>query len=241
MEVHIQRVQSLAGCEQARDIARELWGDEAACSVAQMSVHAQYGGVVLVAEVDGQAVGFLVSFPARYKGEFVLWSHEAGVLEPYLHKGIGYRLKDLQRKLALAEGYASIVWTYDPLIARNAHFNLNKLGAAICEFKVNAYGADETDLINRGLETDRFVVRWNLKGAAISHSNISDVTPILQLEDGVPKLRTVSAAGTATHFAVDIPLDFSRLMASQRESVQAWKMAFRQATLSLEQAGYAVD
>jgi predicted GNAT superfamily acetyltransferase len=185
MLVRVQKVTSLAECDTARAIAAAVWGLDAACSTPQMSVHANYGGVVLLAYVDVEPVGFLFSFPALYRGEWVLWSHETAVLSDYLHQGIGTTLKLAQRDAARELGYRKIAWTYDPLVSRNAHFNLNKLGARVVEYKVNAYGADEGDLVNRGIETDRFIAVWDVpkvddvnregdhKGDREDHSDLS--------------------------------------------------------------------
>ena len=52
-------------------------------------------------------------------------------------------------------------WTFDPLVARNAYFNLHKLGAVADRFERNFYG-EMTDTLNRGERTDRVVVRWDL-------------------------------------------------------------------------------
>jgi predicted GNAT superfamily acetyltransferase len=52
-------------------------------------------------------------------------------------------------------------WTYDPLLARNAHFNLQKLGAFADGFERDFYG-EMDDQLNRGDRSDRFTVRWEL-------------------------------------------------------------------------------
>jgi predicted GNAT superfamily acetyltransferase len=77
------------------------------------------------------------------------------------HGGVGYALKLAQRAQALAQGIRVVRWTFDPMVARNAYFNLHKLGAVCDRFHRNFYGA-MTDLLNRGERTDRFVVRWDL-------------------------------------------------------------------------------
>ncbi|GMA61342.1 enolase C-terminal domain-like protein [Alicyclobacillus fastidiosus] len=125
-----------------------------------MFVHATYGGVLLLAHAGRQPVGSLFSFPSLYRGEWVLWSHETAVLPEFLHQGIGYQLKLMQRQIAAEMGYQSIAWTFDPLVSRNAHFNMNKLGASIAEYKVNVYGTMENDLVEQGLPSDRWIAVW---------------------------------------------------------------------------------
>ncbi len=158
----IREARSQADLEQCKYIATMVWGNDSSCSIAQMSVHVRYGGIVLLALKDGEAVGFTLSFPARLKGQWVLWSHETAVLSHVLHHGIGYDLKMTQRRLARDLGYSAIAWTFDPLISRNAHFNLNKLGTKVVDFIPNCYGVMEGDPLNEGVESDRFLAFWDL-------------------------------------------------------------------------------
>ena len=108
-----------------------------------------------------------------------LHSHIAGVLPAGLGRSVGFALKLHQRAWALRHGVDVIAWTYDPLIRRNAYFNLAKLGARPTEYLPNFYGAMD-DAINGGTETDRMLVRWELR---------SD----LAVAAGGPKPRAVSA------------------------------------------------
>jgi predicted GNAT superfamily acetyltransferase len=80
------------------------------------------------------------------------------------HKGVGYALKLAQRAQALEQGIHVARWTYDPMITRNAWFNLGKLGAVVDRFERRFYGEME-DAINAGERTDRFTVRWDLDRA----------------------------------------------------------------------------
>lgn len=178
MSIFIQSVDTMEEVALCRKLAAQVWGEPSACSIPQMSVHAKYGGVLLLAFDDATPVGFLFSFPALYRGEWVLWSHETAVLPGYLHQGIGAELKRTQRQRAEDIGYDKIAWTFDPLVSRNAYFNLNKLGARVSEYKINAYGMDDTDQINRGMETDRFIAVWDVK------DDSKFVTPHTQLNSG---------------------------------------------------------
>src|SRR3546814_4199746 len=88
-------------------------------------------------------------------------SHIAGGLPQYQGRGIGRVLKQHQRDWAFAREAGHITWTFDPLIARNAHFNLRVLGARVTEYLVDQYGS-MPDEINRGIPTDRLLVTWAL-------------------------------------------------------------------------------
>ena len=81
-------------------------------------------------------------------------SHITGVLPGLQSQGLGRLLKQHQREWALAREVGHITWTFDPLVARNAHFNLRVLGARVTEYLVDHYGPMD-DGVNRGDETDR--------------------------------------------------------------------------------------
>jgi len=89
--------------------------------------------------------------------EVVHWSHALGVRESARNLGIGRQLKDYQRAELARLGIRSMYWTFDPLIAKNAHFNLNRLGARVVEYVPDMYGTTKSPL-HHGLATDRFVV-----------------------------------------------------------------------------------
>ena len=110
--------------------------------------------------VTGEMLGACTGFfgpPAHAE----LHSHIAGVREAGLGRSVGFALKVHQRAWCLRQGVRVIAWTYDPLIRRNAYFNLVKLGALPAEYLRNFYGAMD-DAINAGTETDRLLVRWDL-------------------------------------------------------------------------------
>ncbi|MCT9929611.1 GNAT family N-acetyltransferase [Planotetraspora sp. A-T 1434] len=83
---------------------------------------------------------------------------------PYADRGVGFALKLAQRAWALRHGATSIAWTFDPLVRRNARFNLVKLGAVAREYLPDFYGPLD-DGVNTGDETDRFTAQWSLTGA----------------------------------------------------------------------------
>ncbi|MEV8131945.1 hypothetical protein AB0O54_12430 [Pseudarthrobacter oxydans] len=85
----------------------------------------------------------------------------AGVLPGSGDKGVGFALKQHQRAWSLARGIDTMTWTFDPLVSRNARFNLTKLGAYASEYACNFYGQME-DEINANDESDRLVAVWPL-------------------------------------------------------------------------------
>lgn len=132
------------------------------------------GGWTLAAIVAGRMVGFVHHLAAVSPNNEVFgYSHMMAVAKDYQNKGIGARLKWAQRDRALAEGRTLIKWTWDPMQARNAHFNLNRLGVTVNSYIDNYYGtdyfADPTQAVeNRpGLRTDRLYARWDLNSPRV--------------------------------------------------------------------------
>ena len=87
----------------------------------------------------------------------IMYSADAVLMKD---RGVGTALKAAQRTLAADMGYNKIMWTYDPLVRRNAHLNLGKLGASVVEFVPDYYGPYRSDQQSRDALTDRFVVSW---------------------------------------------------------------------------------
>ena len=88
-------------------------------------------------------VGFVHHLAAvRRNNEIFGYSHVMAVAKDYQNKGVGARLKWAQRAKAISEGRDFIKWTWDPMQARNAHFNLNRLGVTVRSLRENFYGID---------------------------------------------------------------------------------------------------
>jgi len=111
------------------------------------------GSVVGAFDPQDRLVGFAYGFLGT-DGEQTFHYSQAAVVAPELQsKGLGRRLKLAQRDVALAWGTTAMRWAYDPMVTRNAHFNLDVLGAVGIDFKPDLYGEPNTD---------RIVVQWDL-------------------------------------------------------------------------------
>jgi predicted GNAT superfamily acetyltransferase len=124
-----------------------------------------------------------------------LHSHVAGVRPEAQNAGVGFALKLDQRRWALEQGIGLITWTFDPLVRRNAVFNLAKLGATVSEYLVDFYGA-MADGVNAGQGSDRWWVRWELDGPAptIGSKHFVEPRPIDRIcptPDDIEALRRV--------------------------------------------------
>ncbi len=140
--------------------------------VRHLIVTKNAGGFTLGAYDGDRLAGFVLSVPAVMRGERAFYSHMTGVRQEYQSLGIGAKLKWAQRERALADGVKFIKWTFEPIKARNAYFNLEKLGAVVSEFQQNFYGMDyatapETAGQKFGLASDRLFAEWHLESEKV--------------------------------------------------------------------------
>ena len=133
------------------------------------------GGQILGAFDGRRLVGFTLAMPGLRNGGAYLHSHMTGVHTDYRDRGVGRMLKLFQREEALGRDLRLIEWTFDPLEMRNAHFNLNRLGAIARRYVPNMYGITSSPL-HRGLATDRLVAEWYLDSPRVL-ATLSEALP----------------------------------------------------------------
>jgi predicted GNAT superfamily acetyltransferase len=127
-----------------------------------------YGGSYVAGAFEGERMaGASIGFVAMDGGDgrAVLHSHVTGVAAGFRGRGVGLALKTHQHQWARGRGLASVVWTFDPLVRRNAHFNLatlGALGATAPRYLVDFYG-DMPDAVNAGQGSDRLLVDWSTR------------------------------------------------------------------------------
>lgn len=130
------------------------------------------GGFTLGAYDGDRLAGYVLSVPAFLRGEKAFYSHMTGVRPDYQGSGVGRQLKWAQRARALAEGVRFIKWTFEPVKARNAFFNLEKLGAIVTEYERNFYGTDYAVAPESGkqigLQSDRLFAEWHLESPKVT-------------------------------------------------------------------------
>ncbi len=159
--VTIRRFNALEEYFACEALQQEVWGFEDLSVVPAhlLVTFDKRGGLVLGAFDRDVLVGFVYGFVGQQYGMATHNSVMSAVRPQYRNQGIAHRLKLAQRKAALAQGFSLMTWTFDPLQALNAHFNLTKLGVVIREHYRNVYGPFR-DAINRDMPTDRFGVEW---------------------------------------------------------------------------------
>ncbi|WP_329519117.1 GNAT family N-acetyltransferase [Spirillospora sp. NBC_01491] len=176
---------------------------------------------------DGRMVGLSVAFLADPPG-VALHSHITGAVGG---RGVGLALKLHQREWALARGLSRITWTYDPLVRRNAYFNLVKLGARPGEYLPSFYGTIE-DSINAGDETDRVLAVWPLPDPRVVAATRGEHVPVPVPDDAATALGEkdgwpVRGGTDASTLLVAVPEDIEGLRRSAPEAARAWRTAVR--------------
>jgi predicted GNAT superfamily acetyltransferase len=151
------------------DMEKRIWGltdGEDAVPLPVLAATVRRGAILVGAFAGGEMVGFVYSIPAIHRGRLSHWSHMMGVTPAYRGSGLGRELKAIQRERALALGIDLVEWTYDPLLALNAHLNFGKLGVVVEEYEENIYGLS-TSPLHGSLPTDRFVAQWWIRSARV--------------------------------------------------------------------------
>ena len=166
----------------------------------------------------------------------VHWSHMLAVREEVQGRGVGRRLKEYQRAEAARLGVERICWTFDPLVARNAHFNLNRLGVEVAGYEVDMYGESDSPL-HAGLGTDRLVAVWPVTpGAAPSRPPAPGGAPII----GGLEAELAPLAALPPVVRIEIPPDIFAERAADLRRAAAWRAGTRPAFLEALARGYRV-
>lgn len=162
------RIRPLAGREEYQAcvaVQRSVWGDSFDDLLpARFLMVAHEAGAILsgaFGEKD-ELLGFVFGVPALHEGSVYHWSHMLAVRPEARGRGLGIALKLRQRETLLDRGIRLARWTFDPLEARNAHINLNRLGCRVERYVVDMYGRNTGSPLHAGLGTDRFIVAWEL-------------------------------------------------------------------------------
>lgn len=240
-EIAIRVLETVEEFERAVEIEIAVWGvqDRDVIPSSLMQAIRSAGGVSLGAYNGESIVGMSVAFPGFHDGIPMLWSHVTGVLGEYQRQNIGYRLKQAQAEWGRAAGYREIHWTFDPLQAGNANFNLNMLGATSSRYYVNFYGT-MNDAINRGIDSDRLEASWNLEvlhQPSPSNDYANNYPRLLTNNDNKP-ISAPEYLGQGT-VLVEIPCNLRTLDAPSRK---AWRLSLRESLVSAFEAGYtAID
>ncbi|GGU72986.1 hypothetical protein GCM10010260_00800 [Streptomyces filipinensis] len=235
--VTIRTVQDVARLAAVADYFSDVWQTPRTAppypaEVLHSLVHA--GGAVHAA-YDGQR---LAGASVAVLGP----EHSTYSLVAAADRGLGHAVKLAQRDWAAGRGARTMRWTFDPLVGRNARFNLAKLGAVGTEYLVDFYGP-MTDGVNDGDESDRLTVTWDLTAAGASspyedeaEAEAGACGPVVRrAPDGDPLARRDPAG---RHVWCRVPEDIVKLRAAEPALALRWRHAVRDVLLDAFTEGF---
>jgi predicted GNAT superfamily acetyltransferase len=162
-DIELRDVTTFADIHACVRLQKVTWGmPDLDVTSAKMFVIAQHAGMPAIGAFDasGELVGYVFTLLSRFHGTLAYYSHQLAVAAAWRDRGVGRRLKLAQRDRALRDGVELVVWTFDPLQSRNAHFNLDKLGAVVRRYIVNFYGEQNRTVFDAGIGSDRVFAEW---------------------------------------------------------------------------------
>lgn len=219
-------------------LQQETWGfaDLSVVPAHILITFQKRGGLVLGAFDGDVMAGFVYGHVGHQYGMATHNSIMSAVRPEYRNRGIAYQLKIEQRKMALEQGFSLMTWTFDPLQALNAHFNLNKLGVIVREYFCNIYGVFR-DEINKGLPTDRFGVEWWMDSPRVElrlsegvrpqappvphNAPLLDDRELLTPGEGVPQV------DGCNQLHLGIPISIDELKSKDAELALQWRYHIR--------------
>jgi predicted GNAT superfamily acetyltransferase len=233
-------------------LQRAVWGEEFTDLVpaALLRVVQHVGGVAAGAFTNaGELAGFVFGVSGIRDGRPSHWSDTLAVRAQYRDRGLGESLKRFQRELLLPLGIERMYWTYDPLESRNAHLNLNRLGASAGEYVRDFYGATGS-VLHEEIGTDRLVVQWELGAPSVvalmeghgtrTWCTASGASLVNVVRDGAagPETGEPDLQLDAPSVRVAIPADVQGLKARAPECAREWRRVTRLAFETYFARGY---
>jgi len=226
--VEIREVSSIEEYDACINLQRAIFGlpDLEISPRRHLIVSREAGGWTLGAFVEGRLVGFVHHLAAVRGIEIFGYSHMMAVASEYQNQGVGARLKWAQRARALWEGRELIRWTFEPVRARNAHFNLNRLGVVVRNYAVNFYGTDyvtnpaEKTAGASGMDSDRLFASWELRSPRVEALAAGLEYPL-----------------GPSNEVIEIPADFSALLKSDPAAAKREQLRIREEFLKTLSAG----
>ncbi len=207
-----EKLEDLAACVR---IQKDIWGyAEHELYPQRLFVNlGRIGGHVLGAfTIQGEQVGFVASMPAWHGRHRYLHSLSLGVMHGHENRGLGRALKLAQRDLALGAGIDSIEWSFDPLRAKNANLNINRLGVIVRRYEPDYYGHVDSRF-QQGLPSDRLIAEWRLQSLRVNRALAGK--PVRN-----PRKKPARV--------VEIPTDVDALIKKNIEEARTWQGRVRE-------------
>ena len=238
--MQIRDFESHADRAQCVELQELTWGRGFTEKVpaAMLLVAQKTGGVTAGAFDDaGTMLGYVFGVTGIKQGKLIHWSDMLAVRPEAQGLHLGERLKEYQRDKCRAMGIETMYWTYDPLVARNAHLNLNRMRARVDEFVVAMYGEETNSPLQGDMPTDRFVIAWAIDPA-------QSAEPLDALPDALALAVGEDASEgelvDALNVGVRVPRDITALAAADISTARRWRFATRRAFSHYLPRGYHV-
>jgi len=158
--------------------------------------------------------------------------------------GLGTRLKLYQREVLLAQGIDEVRWTFDPLEARNAHLNLNHLGAEVADYVEDLYEGEEGGELFEGIGTDRFILSWKIAGERVARAledRRAGAEEPFRAAPAVNPGAAVADLPEEPRVRIEIPENVQGLKAERPDEGIAWRASTRRAFEHYLERGYRVE
>lgn len=230
-------------CPAAASLLSSLWSSSVLEAPALVAL--SHAGSYVAGAFEGERmVGVCVGFLSQPLGE-AMHSHVAGVLADAAGRGIGTAMKLHQRAWCLELGLTRMTWTFDPLVARNASFNLRRLGAEVTDYLVDFYGT-MTDGVNAGQGSDRAFVTWRLDAPLPPSPDPADASGGSERGDEIlsvgPGELPVSSPlrDDVTRVIAALPADIEATRRTAPDTAALWRTALRDAIVPLLEDGWAI-
>jgi predicted GNAT superfamily acetyltransferase len=236
--VSIRSLRGYGDLEACVALQQVTWGEHCREIVppAVLLVAQKLGGLALGAfDRAGNLVGTLFGMTGLMDGEPVHWSHMLAVREEWRDRHVGQLLKQEQRRRLSTIGVHRIRWTFDPLVARNAHVNVHRLGSRVLEYVEDMYGDSPLSLTDSVIGSDRLVVEWRPLDSRPETVPTPDTWPRITLEHGLDQ-----TLPGRTGVLLEVPRDVQALKQADPERAVAWRSLTRRTFKHFLGGGYRV-
>ncbi len=196
---------------------------------------AEAGGYIAGIRVGGELVGAAVGFPRH---PFGLHSHIVGVLPTHAGRGVGRALKLHQRAWCLERKIGLVTWTFDPLVSRNAHLNLTRLGVTAPQYLVDHYGPMH-DALNSDDPSDRLLVNWDLLSPRTGEPPPEPAVTVLADRAGEPVPAPLPP--DTDRILIAVPGDIETLRRTDPLLARRWRLAVRETLHRRVEAGWVIE
>ena len=224
IKIEIREIVTIKEFELCSALQKEVFSlpDIETSPVRHFVITKNSGGFILGAFIEGKLIGFVLSMAGICGQERYFYSHLTAVLKDFQNHGIGAKLKWAQRAFALSQDVNYIKWTFQPVLPRNAFFNLNRLGAIIQQYSPNFYGTDYPNLQGEaeslGLDSDRLFAEWQL--------NSEKVNKLANGENYTESGEIVQTIEIPTDWQNLVKIDLKKAIAEQERVKHEFQTAF---------------